>query len=400
MRAEHLRSNIASASRFLRLPRLGRAQGFARTLFLAALVVVLGAPFAGVGAQTSNPSILVGKQIRVPEGGEAALTIAVEPSSAIPEGSYLLLVSPKIAFSLSAGSRRKMNNWWLELSQLAGLKISAPPGVNGSSELHLFLYSPGAEVLAHEIRELVIETPAASVVSQSAPQARQTDAAKPPAKEPEAVALKPSGESTAAAGQVTAARPSPPDSPRREAVAPQPGSERGQTVSTREPIAVTEGPRISEAKAPVEKVKIEPATQPPAASVAEPPKSPDMKTAAEPLRTGSIAPIVPVTPQDRYSPAVAPPDIKAQWPRLVEQGDRQIALGNVLVARQYFLRAAETGSAAGALKLAETYEAGTLKLHRAVGVMSDPKEARRWYEVAGQLGAPEAVERLHRLNQK
>ena len=66
-------------------------------------------------------------------------------------------------------------------------------------------------------------------------------------------------------------------------------------------------------------------------------------------------------------------------------------------ARQYFQRAAEAGLAAGALRLAATYDPAELSRIQAQGVVPDRAEARKWYERARELGAPEAEERLARL---
>ena len=81
----------------------------------------------------------------------------------------------------------------------------------------------------------------------------------------------------------------------------------------------------------------------------------------------------------------------------MNRGNEQLGQGNVVVARQYYLRAAQAGLAAAAFKLAEThdpYELVRLNVH---GLMPDLAEAKRWYAKALHLGVPEAKTRLSRL---
>ena len=90
-------------------------------------------------------------------------------------------------------------------------------------------------------------------------------------------------------------------------------------------------------------------------------------------------------------------ELMEQWQRLIGLGQRELAQGNISNARQYLLRAAETGSAAAALRLAETYDGERLRRLNVVGLKADADQARHWYERAGQLGASEAADRLQHL---
>ena len=89
---------------------------------------------------------------------------------------------------------------------------------------------------------------------------------------------------------------------------------------------------------------------------------------------------------------------KARAERLLVRGDEYLANGSVISARAFFERAAAAGLAAGALRLAATYDPGELQRLQALRVVPDPALARRWYERARELGAPDAVERLARLS--
>jgi len=86
------------------------------------------------------------------------------------------------------------------------------------------------------------------------------------------------------------------------------------------------------------------------------------------------------------SRAAADPATRAQAERLVEQGDRQFANGNVAIARQYYARAADLGFAPAALKLAETFDAQVLARHGVHGVRPNPAEVEKWRKRAAELG--------------
>jgi len=76
--------------------------------------------------------------------------------------------------------------------------------------------------------------------------------------------------------------------------------------------------------------------------------------------------------------------------RLLGAGDRYFAQGNVAIARGYYVRAAELGSAAAAKRMAETHDPSGLTARNVHGVKPDLAEAKRWYEKARELEASEA----------
>jgi hypothetical protein len=96
------------------------------------------------------------------------------------------------------------------------------------------------------------------------------------------------------------------------------------------------------------------------------------------------------------APVLSPQEREAAE-KMVARGERDLADGNVALARQFFLRAATAGFARGALLLAATYDPQELARLGVVGLQPSPAEARKWYERALELGAPEAQERLARL---
>lgn len=88
---------------------------------------------------------------------------------------------------------------------------------------------------------------------------------------------------------------------------------------------------------------------------------------------------------------------RAKAEKLVGQGERFLQQGSIVLAREFFRRAADAGLAQGAIRLAATYDPAEIARLQAQGVVADRAEARKWYERARELGAPEAEERLARL---
>ena len=134
-------------------------------------------------------------------------------------------------------------------------------------------------------------------------------------------------------------------------------------------------------------------------SVAEPAPS---ENPLDPKHAGALIPPIPV-PADRpdRNSAPKPPELAAdeiaRAEKLLALGERYLAQGNIAGARQFFQRAANAGLAQGALRLAGTYDPAELERLQVRGVAPDRAEARKWYERAKELGAPEAEERLARL---
>lgn len=109
-----------------------------------------------------------------------------------------------------------------------------------------------------------------------------------------------------------------------------------------------------------------------------------------------VAPMPAEAPR-RGPPAMTPADREAAE-RMVARGERDMADGNVALARGFFQRAADAGLAKGAMLLAGTYDGRELARMRVQGVQPNPAMARKWYERARELGAPEADERLSTLS--
>jgi hypothetical protein len=117
--------------------------------------------------------------------------------------------------------------------------------------------------------------------------------------------------------------------------------------------------------------------------------------APEPLPSEAAA--APPKPQPPARGPILSPSEREAAEKFVARGEGEVAQGNIAVARQYFLRAAQAGLARGALLLAATHDPRELARWGVHGVQPNLAEARKWYERARELGAPEAEERLARL---
>src|SRR5262245_49529470 len=123
----------------------------------------------------------------------------------------------------------------------------------------------------------------------------------------------------------------------------------------------------------------------------------------EPQDRSSFVPLpARALPPDRNKEAVPratdlPAEARRRAEQLVSQGDRYLAEGKVAGARLFFRQAADAGFVAAMIRLAATYDPTELSRLQVQGIAPDPTEARKWYERARDLGAPEAEERLARL---
>jgi hypothetical protein len=83
---------------------------------------------------------------------------------------------------------------------------------------------------------------------------------------------------------------------------------------------------------------------------------------------------------------------------LMRRGDENMQAGKISAARLFYQSAADAGYAPAALALGATYDSRQLAQWKVVGgQQGDPAMARKWYEKARELGAPEADRRLQAL---
>jgi hypothetical protein len=83
---------------------------------------------------------------------------------------------------------------------------------------------------------------------------------------------------------------------------------------------------------------------------------------------------------------------------LVKRGKDFLADGDIASARLLLRRAADAGSAEGALALGSTFDPVVIAQLGAIGTVTDPVQARQWYQRAAELGSPTASQRLAGLD--
>jgi hypothetical protein len=153
--------------------------------------------------------------------------------------------------------------------------------------------------------------------------------------------------------------------------------------------------QVAVAAAPPPPEKVQPAPQRQAAVIAAP-TPPEKAQPMPPQRQAAPAAVLPPVKRTPPGPELSPED-QARAERMLAQGAKHLDQGNISAARMFFQRAAEAGLAAGALSMGGTYDPLELGRLESLGVNADRNEARKWYELARDLGAPEAAGRLGRL---
>jgi TPR repeat protein len=165
---------------------------------------------------------------------------------------------------------------------------------------------------------------------------------------------------------------------------PPPGSPAGETNAAPAPLTPAANP-----KAPASDGQL-PAVQKAAVDLA-PGKGEEAAQSPAPAPQTSTPPLAPSPP-----PVQDPSEIAVK----MKIGADLVASGDFAAARTMFERVAEAGDAAGAFALAETYDPAVLRtLRLRGGVKADPALARRWYEMARDMGSAAAIDRIARLTQ-
>jgi curved DNA-binding protein CbpA len=171
-----------------------------------------------------------------------------------------------------------------------------------------------------------------------------------------------------------------------------PADQSETAAASREPSVPSEVAIVSsEHEPPSEEMT---ASRAPAAAGDEPPATTTIAAAMESallsaraeLTNATALPSPPSPAPSVPSKAAAEPAAHAQAQRLVGQGDRQFADGNIATARLYYARAADLGFAPAASKLADTFDAQVLARHGVHGVRPNPAEVEKWRRRAAELG--------------
>lgn len=105
----------------------------------------------------------------------------------------------------------------------------------------------------------------------------------------------------------------------------------------------------------------------------------------------------PAPPPAAPRAAARPPVDPALAEAMQRRGEALLRVGDISGARRFFQRAAEGGSAAAALAMAETFDPRVLARSAVVGMQPDRAAALLWYRRAADLGSPDAAERTATL---
>lgn len=135
----------------------------------------------------------------------------------------------------------------------------------------------------------------------------------------------------------------------------------------------------------------------------EPPKVVSVQPNVSPPRTPPVStsqlPRASVVNQPRPPDARAP--LTGQFTEtdaiMAQRGEQLLAAGDIISARHFFERVAQTGNAAAAYGLAKTYDPVFLMEIGARGVLGEPATAVLWYQRAVTDGSINAAQRLRRL---
>ena len=387
------------------------------------LLAVLTAP---VAARASEPKIVVSPQIRAEVATELDFHVQVDSTNPVPADCSIIITGLPKSVTFSAGSAMGTGVWEVPLLALDRLKMVVPASEASSSILIIFL--------AIKKKDLVILASARSFLFIEAPteDARRQAAANK--AEEERLAEAKGAEAARAAELAKAA-----EDAHRQAAAKKAEDERlaeakkaevtrlveqaeAATAVARRQVAakMAEDERLAEAKRvearaaelakaaedarrqaaakKAEEERLAEAKKAEAARAAEEAKVQDAQRQAGVARADASTPTVAALSAEQAAAASQQKTpALAQLERLVERGDRYLDQGNIIVARQYFLRAAQGGLSAAAFKLAETHDPHELARLNVQGLRPDPAEAKRWYTRALDLGASEAKARLGRL---
>jgi hypothetical protein len=156
----------------------------------------------------------------------------------------------------------------------------------------------------------------------------------------------------------------------------------------------------------------QPPTMAPAAAKQEFPVQPPVSQTPAPVKqeaavqaTPAPSKRAPVAPSPAPAKRAAPepsqtPQMSGMQHTLLDRGDAMLRLGDVSAARMLFSRAAESGIAFAALKMANTYDPAFLAEHNLRGIKADRAEAEAWCRKAQSMGEPLAKEYLAGLERR
>ena len=375
-------------------------------------------------AEKRRPKIIAASILAAKPATQIDFDISIISGDLVSPESFLEIRGLPSFITLSAGKALSDRSWALPLDTLSNLKMQLPADASGRLELELLLVT-NDQVIAFASSELIIGP--ASIDTENRAQAEEqalTGWRRNETGGGQAAAVQPrseiegnrqetaaSSDKTLEAGHVKEPRLDGTPQDGRLDVAETPRSDpRADTQPKRhsglhETTAAIAETRPKNAADGVQLKEGAAGTQPQTVAAASARANPEAHKTGEQVqqslganndRAASLAPVSRSEPATKLEPPAADAP-RAQAERFVKNGDRYLAQGNIVIARQFYLRAADLGAANAAVRLGETHDPHELARLGVVGLAANPAEAKRWYQRASLLGAAEAEARLRRL---
>jgi hypothetical protein len=308
----------------------------------------------------------------VKSSGQIPFAVIAGPPQALPPNSLIRIRGLPEGLTPSEGHRWAAGSWDVPLSAAPRLKLNVPEGLSGRMDFVVMLVDGRGTMLAESSSALVVGVAASRSVETNqvmehaalaeirrADEARQAERRK--------------AEDSRLAALVKRAEEVRLEVEKVEAILE--AEEARKAAEAEQARRAEEARKLAQAKAEeAKKVAVAAASRLAVSALPEQRHDPE-PTASNPAPTVIIAQ-------------------PTQSERLFGRGERYLTEGNIVVARQYFLRAAQMGHTRAAFKLAETYDPYVPELLNAHGVNKDLAEAKRWYALAVELGAEDAKARL------
>src|SRR5580700_4593458 len=118
---------------------------------------------------------------------------------------------------------------------------------------------------------------------------------------------------------------------------------------------------------------------------------------AEAMPAAVPPPVAPPSSDAAVTQIVSLPLDSDEIAMLLKRGKDAFSTGDLAAARLLLRRAAEAGSAEGALALGATFDPLVIRRLGAIGAAPDAAQARQWYQKAVALGSPTASQPLAQL---
>jgi hypothetical protein len=244
----------------------------------------------------------------------------------------------------------------------------------------VFLFNP--KQIAHKIAQASALAPA-SISDDAAPSSIEPSRGVPTltAETPAGVTTPPMPQAQVAA----ATRPQPAEGQLAAAPPPQPE-------------------KPAEPAAPAQQLASLPAPESTPADIRPSPAPAINEPTPRPLDANPAPPPAPVqtAPAQAAPPSIAKPEVvldQNEIDTLIRRGKNLLNDGDFAAARVLFERAANAGSAEAALALGSTYDPNVIKWLGAIMVRPDVEKARQWYQLAADRGSAAANLQLANLPQ-